>query len=268
MTKPTNQSNPIACLLSICIYSVMTFQECNWVETKWENWNFWWQKRWHRVLTVSSQSEASKAITAVLLLSLPNIFILIAFSYYELLRSNTQHSTLNNHRFLFIIIIFIFLYHDKIAGPCGQRSWIDWQSPGWAFSRSSCWPYFKRRICKTRECGLFCSVPMHFILLPCVSYFAVATFYISTSKTSLFMSYYTLLPCIFQCLLDVFWTIPKVKSSQVQSYLNSYLQVSFQDLWISPAFYNIFTKAISSKDPFHWPCWPIEQYLGQKYIDK
>ena len=43
--------------------------------------------------TVSSQSEASKATTAVLLLSLPNIFILIAFSYYELLRSNTQHST-------------------------------------------------------------------------------------------------------------------------------------------------------------------------------
>ena len=247
----------------------MTFQECNWVETKWENWNFWWQKRWHRVLTVSSQSEASKAIIAVLLLSLPNIFILIAFSYYELLRSNTQHSTLNNHRFLFIIIIFFFfLYHDKIAGPCGQRSWIDWQSPGWAFSRSSCWPYFKRRICKTRECGLFCSVPMHFILLPCVSYFAVATFYISTSKTSLFMSYYTLLPCIFQCLLDVFWTIPKVKSSQVQSHLNSYLQVSFQDLWISPVFYNIFTKAISSKDHFHWPCWPIVQDLVQKYIDK
>lgn len=182
--------------------------------------------------------------------------------------SKVQHSTLNNHRFLFIIIIFFFLYHDKIAGPCGQRSWIDWQSPGWAFSRSSCWPYFKRRICKTRECGLFCSVPMHFILLPCVSYFAVTTFYISTSKTSFFMSYYTLLPCIFQCLLDVFWTIPKVKSSQVQSYLNSYLQVSFQDLWISPVFYNIFTKAISSKDPFHWPCWPIEQDLGQKYIDK
>lgn len=71
----------------------MTFQECNWVETKWENWNFWWQKRWHRVLTVSSQSEASRATTAVLLLSLLNIFILIAFSYYELLRSNTQHST-------------------------------------------------------------------------------------------------------------------------------------------------------------------------------
>lgn len=68
-------------------YSVMIFRECNWVGTKSENWNSWWQMPWRRVLTVSSQSEASKATTAVQLQWPQSIWILTVFLYYEPLRS-------------------------------------------------------------------------------------------------------------------------------------------------------------------------------------
>ena len=242
----------------------MTSQECNWVETKWENWNFWWQKRWHRVLTVSSQSEVSKAITAVLLLSLPNIFILIAFSYYELLRSNTQHST---------TIVFSLLSSSSSSYTMIKLQVLVDKDPGLTGNL-----LVERLVgahvdlISKEEYAKLGSV-VCFVLYQCISFYCHAFL---TLLLLLFTSQLQKPPSLCHTILychasfNVYWMFfgQYLKSSQVQSYLNSYLQVSFQDLWISPVFCNIFTKAISSKDPFHWPCWPIEQDLGQKYIDK